>query len=380
MNTDKDKYTQSLTSKSCKPQEPKHSAPPAYACCDPVASVLDPVPAPSNVLSMAASHVSQVASLSLGVLAMDKRADIDYESCCPICAKTGLTEVASYFYRSGMKDRSCGIDTSCGLKLRGLVEKGLENEYQQCLLATQAETYTSTLKALKVLQTHLRFRTTEIVQAVILFDELWKKHWKCGTFILLRGSMKSAFFVCLLIAHKQNSDHTFKNKMMAEAFQLPLLTLNEFERTILALLDYSVTVNEATYHYYLMALSTNADPSNQITNSSKPLTEGTGDFAVNTQLSSSSSIPKKSSSTSSLSVSCTDSSNNSNTTNSAALSTKSDTNSTNLSTLKGEQCEVTPNTSPSRTPNPSPCSNSVLGSGSITSNVVECSVAGKNSQ
>ncbi|KAA6394668.1 MAG: hypothetical protein EZS28_009803, partial [Streblomastix strix] len=68
-----------------------------------------------------------------------------------------------------------------------------------------------------------------------------------ATFRLFRPVLRKVFVVCMMIAHKTSSDTPIGNKYFAQAFGMGLPELNEYEYTILEMMEYKTIVHNKRY-------------------------------------------------------------------------------------------------------------------------------------
>ncbi|KAH7817764.1 uncharacterized protein MONOS_5514 [Monocercomonoides exilis] len=212
--------------------------------------VFESDPISDLVLAVIVRHVSQIAVFCVRFAALDKSRQKLEVTDCRECKTAGLPEVASYFMESGMNERASGVDTLNGARVAAKAHFGHEHEFAEALAATKGEVELHLSQTLGMLQKHMRFRQTEILQGVILFDRLWKTHWNCSSFVLLRWKMKTTFLVCVMLGHKMSSDSTFQNDLMAHILRIPLSTLNEMERTLIQMMGFNLNVHGDEYIQY----------------------------------------------------------------------------------------------------------------------------------
>lgn len=151
---------------------------------------------------------------------------------CPVCGKQReLVELSQYFMKSGMSDLN---DIVSGQPIT------IGNACGNAVFEAQRTMESHIVNILQNARSSLHLRPTELVLAISYFDRLFKQHWACSTFILFRQSIRSVFVGCLLIAHKMSSDSPYQNSYWAQVFNLELAALNEFERTVLILLEHNM--------------------------------------------------------------------------------------------------------------------------------------------
>lgn len=194
-----------------------------------------------EMISNAAKYAAQIAcvNLSYSTYIPSSSTDPSAHHCCPICQRSLLLAVSQFFYNNNMDDIH---DLSPGMPINPSTPK-----FAATLQVQQGMEHSLT-KILQSLRAVLHIRPTELIHALHYFDVLLKRHWMCSTFILFRQSLKTIFAVCCLIAHKMNSDNPFRNTAWSELFGMPIQTINEFERSILTLLEYETRLDEDGYH------------------------------------------------------------------------------------------------------------------------------------
>jgi hypothetical protein len=168
-------------------------------------------------------------------------------SCCPVCKANRFDESLALFVSSGLRERSRCIDTEYGTALVNAAISQDHSLFPKLLMASETSIYTSLFQTLAYLISAFRIRSSEITQGLILFHRLWQKHWECNTFALIRGMMKTAFLVCILIAHKTTTDQTIQNVTFSHACGVPPETLGSMELLILRLLNWDVLIHDKEF-------------------------------------------------------------------------------------------------------------------------------------
>jgi hypothetical protein len=177
----------------------------------------------------------------LGLFAFDQCVfnpmNCDAESqCCEVCKKQGLLNVA----------------IKCSEKLKNMInvnEKSGRGDFERF-----GEDIYNIIKGLE----EIELRESDIINGVWMFDTVIKRHSQCSTFVLLRNNLKIMFLGCLIIAHKISADITYQNVVFVDLLRkngmgITLKIVNEFEKTILCLLDYDLSGCIKTEKYNSMA-------------------------------------------------------------------------------------------------------------------------------
>lgn len=107
---------------------------------------------------------------------------------------------------------------------------------------------------LRRLKKHAQLRTTELLQALCYIDTMSKQHWAAGEFILCPENVFLSVLVCVMLAHKFNTDKPFSNAWFSKCFGVSLTVLNKTEESVLELLGYELKVKEDVYGRYHQAL------------------------------------------------------------------------------------------------------------------------------
>ncbi|KAH7828409.1 uncharacterized protein MONOS_3070 [Monocercomonoides exilis] len=171
---------------------------------------------------------------------------------CEICKKTNLPELVEEVLQ-----KENGTQLKCLPSKDSFVTiNHIEFERDMSAMIT---------RILKVLQRTFRMRTTELIQAIILYGRICNDHCKCSSFVhLFRNSLKTLFLVCVLIAHKANADITIRNSCWGEAFGLPIATMRQFEEAALDLLNWDVRISQKEFYEMRAVVVCGGIPKEQI--------------------------------------------------------------------------------------------------------------------
>lgn len=178
---------------------------------------------------------------------------------CQVCCNSFLYKFAQAILRQEKSNSS--VDTSV-LPSKDFISSLYNNSYEQDMEST-------IVKVFEVLNSVFHIRTTEVVQAVALFDRILKQHWRCFVFTyLFKTSLKTLFLACILVAHKQSTDCCYRNSSFTKEFGLSLQTINSFEKAVLDLVSWDTCVKKDVYNCFHHALIDIIDKNNCFSNSS----------------------------------------------------------------------------------------------------------------
>ena len=164
-------------------------------------------------------------------------------SCCKLCQRT-LSSLAAKTLRKSYDDYSSLQSTQ-----RSNYTLYSHSIREQLRLNTFHSTFVSRLSwALQRLHRTIYPSTAELIQASYLFKHLVETHIGCRPFMLLfQESLSTLFLTCLLLSHKYNTDNVIPNKYWAAAIHFHPSILQEFEATVLDLLEWKLSISISDY-------------------------------------------------------------------------------------------------------------------------------------
>ncbi|KAA6369707.1 MAG: hypothetical protein EZS28_034765 [Streblomastix strix] len=174
------------------------------------------------------------AQAAVSALSYQAYGDVYEELCCAACRKAGLIPKLKKFYEKG-KNKQVGQVNFGDQEILGQ----LVNSFGQDMCA---------------MRLHFKICSAEAAAGILLFVNLCKKHWLCTTFQIFRPTIPQIFVTCMMIAHKISMECPMGNKWWAVAFGMQIKSLNEFERTILIMMDYRTTVHNRQYDQFVEAM------------------------------------------------------------------------------------------------------------------------------
>lgn len=165
--------------------------------------------------------------------------------CCSVCANSGMYPVAVQYMNS--------FASQCSNRaFRPSIDSPFT--FAKAMHYYQKEIQVPLEHAISFLQRELRVRLVEVATGALLFEDFCKQHWRCATFVLFRTILKTIFVVCVMIAHKLSADHCLSNKHWAQKVNIAPDVLNEYERDVLAMLNYNVFVDHYRYTQFTDAV------------------------------------------------------------------------------------------------------------------------------
>ncbi|KAA6402284.1 MAG: hypothetical protein EZS28_002196 [Streblomastix strix] len=100
------------------------------------------------------------------------------------------------------------------------------------------------------IRTYTGLCSTELLQALAFVDIISKSNKELLPFVLTKLNVYLVLLVCLMIAHKSNSDVPLSNFKWANLFGVNLSLLNESEIVVLKLLNFNTNIPEHVFQMY----------------------------------------------------------------------------------------------------------------------------------
>jgi hypothetical protein len=142
---------------------------------------------------------------------------------CDVCKKGGLLKIAKDF-------------THRNSNLTKNLSKCSNDEIKR--FSTDIEKIIRSLRRIEL-------RECDIVNAIIIFKSVVKRHSQCSTFVILRNDLRMVFLAGLIIAHKLSVDITYRNGVFVEELRrnnliVSLECVNEWERRVLCMMEWDL--------------------------------------------------------------------------------------------------------------------------------------------
>ncbi|KAK2953950.1 hypothetical protein BLNAU_11052 [Blattamonas nauphoetae] len=106
---------------------------------------------------------------------------------------------------------------------------------------------------LQRMRKHAELRPSELMQALAFMDDL-SHSFPVSGFAMDTGNCVLATIVCVMIAHKFNSDKPYSNAWWAQVFGVQLSVLNQSEESVLQMLNWKLEIPLDVYRRYYVAL------------------------------------------------------------------------------------------------------------------------------
>ncbi|KAA6402281.1 MAG: hypothetical protein EZS28_002193 [Streblomastix strix] len=104
------------------------------------------------------------------------------------------------------------------------------------------------------IRTYTGLCTTELLQALAFVDIISRRNIEHLPFVLTKLNVYLVLLVCLMIAHKSNSDVPLSNFKWANLFGVNLSLLNESEIVVLKLLNFNTNIPEHVFQMYKQSI------------------------------------------------------------------------------------------------------------------------------
>ncbi|KAA6382818.1 MAG: hypothetical protein EZS28_021656 [Streblomastix strix] len=183
-----------------------------------------------------AANIAAEASISaLSQLTPETNEDVQMELCCIACKKSNLLPIVKEYCDKGF-DKMVGPVNPNNSEI---VKTGLV----RCII-----------NDICTMRTNFGLCSAETAQGLALFVTFCQRHWLCATFRLFRPVLQKFVVISMMIAHKANSDRPFANKWWAQSFGMNIEELNEFEQTLLVIMDYQVIARNRQYDGIMEAM------------------------------------------------------------------------------------------------------------------------------
>ncbi|KAH7823628.1 uncharacterized protein MONOS_14128 [Monocercomonoides exilis] len=197
-----------------------------------------------------AAYISKIAAFGVGVASFERHNHWNIAPSCEICLKAGISDVSTFYCASGMAERALSKYLVAPFWFNPQLPCQQDIFLQKHVNSIESMILKETIDVIGNLQRICHIRETEVIQGVVLFDRICARHWNCGSFVLLRCHLILMFTICVMISHKLNSDNVLKNEVFGRVGGVDQQTVKEYERTILDMLDFDLSIKETEYSIY----------------------------------------------------------------------------------------------------------------------------------